>query len=128
MVELEPVNVCCDINDKYAIAMSHSAIFIVSSKYIQYINVGFLLFCLKYIFAWLERCTTWKVLVFWVFLALIFPHSDQKNSEYGHFLRSVVLRHRRIWDSVKYLWWRWFAEIVNSFNLANIFDQISSLK
>ena len=35
--------------------------------------------------------TAWKVSVFGVFLARIFPHSDQNNSEYGHFLRSRKL-------------------------------------
>ena len=29
--------------------------------------------------------TAWKVSVFRVFLVSIFPHSDQKNPEYGHF-------------------------------------------
>ena len=32
--------------------------------------------------------TAWKVSVFVVFLVRIFPHTDQKNSEYGHFSRS----------------------------------------
>ena len=43
-----------------------------------------------------ESNTVWKVSVFGVFLVRIFPYSvqmcentDQKNSEYGHFLRSV---------------------------------------
>ena len=33
--------------------------------------------------------TTWKVSLFGVILVHIFPHSDQNNSEYGHFLRSA---------------------------------------
>ena len=44
----------------------------------------------------LSSFTAWKVSVFGVFLVGIFPHSDwiwenmdQKNSEYGHFSRSV---------------------------------------
>ena len=37
----------------------------------------------------LETFTAWNVFIFGVFLVRIFPHSDQKNSEYGHFLRSV---------------------------------------
>ena len=43
-----------------------------------------------------EANTTWKVSVFGVFLVRIFLHSDQmrentdnKNSEYGHFILSV---------------------------------------
>ena len=28
--------------------------------------------------------------VFGVFQVCIFPHTDQKNSEYGHFLRCVI--------------------------------------
>ena len=31
----------------------------------------------------------WNVSVFGVFLVRIFPYSDQKNPEYGHFSRSV---------------------------------------
>ena len=34
--------------------------------------------------------TTWNVSVFGVFLIPIFPHSDQKNFEYRHFLSSVI--------------------------------------
>ena len=44
------------------------------------------------------RNTAWKVFVFGVFLVRIFPHADrirentdQKNSEYGHFLRSAIM-------------------------------------
>ena len=37
-----------------------------------------------------------KVSVFGVILVLIFPHSDQNNSEYGHFLRSAHLSHFKI--------------------------------
>ena len=33
--------------------------------------------------------TAWKVPVLGVILIHIFPHSDQNNSEYGHFLRSA---------------------------------------
>ena len=33
--------------------------------------------------------TTKKISVFGVILVRIFPHSDQSNSEYEHFLRSV---------------------------------------
>ena len=33
--------------------------------------------------------TAWKVFVFGVILVRIFPHSDQNNSEYGHFLGSA---------------------------------------
>ena len=33
--------------------------------------------------------TAWKVSVFGVILVRIFPHSDQNNSEYGHFLGSA---------------------------------------
>ena len=36
-----------------------------------------------------EFIIAWKVSVFRVFLNCIFPHSDQKNSEYGLFSRSV---------------------------------------
>ena len=32
----------------------------------------------------------WKMSVFRVFLVGIFPHSDRKNSEHGHFSRSVL--------------------------------------
>ena len=32
--------------------------------------------------------TAKKVSVFGIILVRIFPHSDQNNSEYGHFLRS----------------------------------------
>ena len=37
-------------------------------------------------------CTVQKVYVFRVFLILIFPHLDQKNTEYGHFSRCIVLQ------------------------------------
>ena len=33
--------------------------------------------------------TAWKESVFGVILVHIFPHLDQSNSEYGHFLRSI---------------------------------------
>ena len=51
--------------------------------------------------------TSWKVSVFQVFLVSIFPHSDwifgpnirehtnQKNSEYGHFSRSTCVHHQQ---------------------------------
>ena len=40
---------------------------------------------------WLQSINSaWKVSVFGVVLVQIFPHSDQNNSEYGHFLRSVI--------------------------------------
>ena len=31
------------------------------------------------------KYTAWEVSLFGVFLVRIFPHSDQDNSEYGHF-------------------------------------------
>ena len=34
------------------------------------------------------KYTAWEVSAFGVFLVRIFPHSDQKNSEYGHFSHS----------------------------------------
>ena len=37
-------------------------------------------------------CTVQKVYVFRVFVIRIFPHLDQKNSEYGYFSRCIVLQ------------------------------------
>ena len=40
------------------------------------------------LFSNLKPLTAWKVSVFWVILVLFLLHSDQNNSEYGHFLHS----------------------------------------
>ena len=60
--------------------------------------------------------TAWKVPVFGVILVRIFPHSDwmqknmdQKNSEYGHFLRSVIVNFEQNPEAHSKL----FANIVN---------------
>ena len=45
----------------------------------------------------LMNITAWKVFVFGDILVRIFPHSDQNNSEYGHFLRSDSYLHILLW-------------------------------
>ena len=52
------------------------------------VHVSVYLFLLRYILCCMNYIV-WKVSVFWVFLARIFPYSDQKDTEHGHFLRSA---------------------------------------
>ena len=40
-----------------------------------------------------ELNTAWKMSVFGVFQVRIFPHLDQKNSEYGHFSQSESIKY-----------------------------------
>ena len=53
----------------------------------------------------MAKYTAWKVSVFGVFLVRIFPHSDQKNFEYGYFSRSdgvmLVSECTEIWSNIQ---------------------------
>ena len=82
--------------------------FFISSSFMKFLNHYTIALFLLTFWLFKEYTTAWRVPVFGVFLIRIFPHSDwirentdQINSKYGHFSRSV--QHRSVQTSSPFL-------------------------